>query len=170
MTIRPIGNKAEAEKALYGMLDYIGAGSFRKVYRSKDGLVVYKVCTDDPNELVAAIDEANWAEHNNYWEMRKKGFRCMARPYIWRFQYNGRERVVIAQKYHNGPRDINTEIEFVNAMERFIPDIDYGGNVQFTKRGKPIVTDIQLFDPEGKYRMMFGTKTVNTPNTARENF
>lgn len=170
MKIRPIGNKREAEMALYGQLAYIGSGAFRKVYRSFDGKVVYKVCTDDPNDLVADIDEANWSEHSNYWEMRRKGFRCMARVYIWRFQYNGRERTVIAQRYYNGPRDVNREIELVNVMEPYIPDIDYGGNVQFTKRGKPIVTDIQLYDPSGKYRMMFGNKQTVNPNGMREAF
>lgn len=164
MTPRPLGNSRDAERALMGTMEYIAKGAFRKVYINRDRTIVYKVCIGDDNDLYVDIDEANWAEYNNYWAMRRHGFRCMAYVYLWCIQFEGRERVVIAQRYYCGPRDDNLEALLACAMEKYVPDIDYGGNIQFTKRGKPIITDIQLYDPSGRNIMVFATRNVQSVN------
>lgn len=155
MRTRPIGNKAEAYDAVKGNLDYIGEGTFRKVYVNKSRTVVYKVCSD----FLTCGDECNWEEAEAYWKLRDLGFKRIARPYTWMVRFGGHILRVNAMRYYNGPRDLTKVTEFAKMMSAYVADSDYfpaSGypNVQCDKKGRPIVVDLQFVDLAGQGRLI----------------
>jgi hypothetical protein len=65
----PVGSHRDAQAAVYGGLDYLGDGLFKKVYVSPDGTTVYKVTRGShgndyavsEGRAMALVSEAAWA-------------------------------------------------------------------------------------------------------------